>query len=368
MKSMLFGLTATAALVPCAYGADVSAIGINNRSIAYVTSHLHYSVHETEDGKQECPDGINLYGPREVFAMRYPEGGTVADTVLREEAAVHFPRDRVDTAPYTVVKGKIGRGLNLDGEVGPDDLISPDGERGIDNQFYRVVGCTQNFRKDGNAYIFLNQFMQSWDYSRTLIEITNVDDLTNDPDVDIAFYRGLDSLSFDATGERVMPGGSQRIDTRFGKRFERHFKGKIVDGVLTTEPTDMEWPWALVGAQLSRFNYQGVRFKLKLSPGEATGYVGGYADVDDWYKSFMVYPTHSMGFGLQYAQAFYRELRAHADGYPDPETGENTAISFALDIRMAQVFISRPAPRVAQDTRQPPARYARIAEESSEQQ
>jgi hypothetical protein len=31
-----------------------------------------------------------------------------------------------------------------------------------------------------------------------------------------------------------------------------------------------------------------------------------------------------------------------ADAHPDPETGENTAISTSLDVKMAQVYIVHP--------------------------
>ncbi len=35
-------------------------------------------------------------------------------------------------------------------------------------------------------------------------------------------------------------------------------------------------------------------------------------------------------------------MRRVADAYPDPKTGENTALSSAITISMAQVFIEHP--------------------------
>ena len=50
-------------------------------------------------------------------------------------------------------------GLNLDGKVGPNDFIGPEGEKGIDNQLYRVLGCVAHFRgPDGSLYFFGNKF------------------------------------------------------------------------------------------------------------------------------------------------------------------------------------------------------------------
>ena len=33
---------------------------------------------------------------------------------------------------------RIGEGFNLDGKIKPNDFVSPDGEKGIDNQLYRA--------------------------------------------------------------------------------------------------------------------------------------------------------------------------------------------------------------------------------------
>src|SRR6185312_9428575 len=301
---IVIGAAACVLQIAAARAADAPAAGVRDRSIGYVTSHLHWAIYQTPDGKEECPDGVTTYGPREMFSDRYPKGGQVADTQLKTEATIWFPQDREDDAPYREAKGTIALGLNLDGKVGPNDFTSPAGEKGIDNQLYRAIGCSMFFRApSGNFYIFGNKFVQDAVFNRTMIEITNVDDLTNDPEVDVAFYRGRDKLMFDATSDRVMPGGSQRLDTRFGKNFERHFKGKIVNGVLTTEPADIDWPWSLAGASPRVLHLRGVRFSLKLSPGDAQGLVGGYAGVDDWYNHLITFSTHHESYGQLYAPA-----------------------------------------------------------------
>ena len=58
----------------------------------------------------------------------------------------------------------------------------------------------------------------------------------------VTLYRGRDPLLYDATGKKVVPGGSQRIDTRWGMRYVRALHGSIRDGVLTTEPADIVYP------------------------------------------------------------------------------------------------------------------------------
>ena len=46
---------------------------------------------------------------------------------------------------------RIGDGFNLDGKVKPADFVSPDGEKGIDNNLYRAWGCDAPWRGNGNA-------------------------------------------------------------------------------------------------------------------------------------------------------------------------------------------------------------------------
>jgi hypothetical protein len=54
------------------------------------------------------------------------------------------------------VTSRIGEGFNLDGKIKPNDFVSPDGEKGIDNQLYRAWGCDSPWRgADGNGTLVL---------------------------------------------------------------------------------------------------------------------------------------------------------------------------------------------------------------------
>ena len=110
------------------------------------------------------------------------------------------PTSKPDAAPYRIIQGSTGLGLNLDGKVGPNDFTSPLGDKGIDNQLYRAIGCTRNFRADGETAILTPQWRVKGRYNTYVIEITDVDDLQNDNDVTITTYRGMDKLIGDATG------------------------------------------------------------------------------------------------------------------------------------------------------------------------
>lgn len=357
MKGVLakacFGTFATAGAL---YAGGASAAAINapapltNGTIGYVITEAHWGVYQSAEGKEECPDGINKMGPREQFSAEFPNGGRLVDTALKRESASWFPQDYQEKFPFKEAKGKIALGLNLDGKVGPNDFTSPEGEKGIDNQLFRVIGCEAHFRgPDGVIWFFDNKFMKDFDYSRGLIELTGVDNLTDDPEIEVHIYRGLDRLMTDATGNTIMPGGTQHIDARFGKKFEKTLKGKIVNGVLMTEAADVYWPWSTFFGVPGRQFIRGMRFQLKLDPEGAKGLMAGYADVDAWYYQMIsAWSTHHLSYGQTSAPSVYRELRRLADGYPDKD-GRMTAISSAIDVKFTQVYIEHPTREVAKD-------------------
>ncbi len=52
--------------------------------------------------------------------------------------------------------------------------------------------------------------------------------------------------------------------------------------------------------------------------------------------------THHAAYGQASAASIYKALRRLADGYPDPKTGQNTAISGAMDLKFVQVYVIHP--------------------------
>lgn len=317
-----------------------------DRTIGYVLTSLYWSIYQTPNGKTECPKGFND-GPREQYAALYPNDGkkrSVIETQLKLESETWYPANTPDPTPFHEATGAISYGMNLDGKIGPNDFTSPDGERGIDNQLFRALGCIIGYRgPDGIEAIFLPKAILDLRFDRMMIELTNVHDLANDDNVQVTVYRGLDRLLTDATGNKVMPGGSQRIDDRFGKSFIKQFRGKIVDGVLTTEPVDrLVIPWTEMDSPTIQI-MRGARLRLKLTPTGAEGMLAGYTDVDTWYKQLLRNDsTHHLSNGQISGISVYKALRRLADGYPDAATGANTAISSALNAKFAQVFIQHP--------------------------
>ncbi|MGE4063751.1 MAG: hypothetical protein AB7E79_10340 [Rhodospirillaceae bacterium] len=315
---------------------------IRNRTISYATVTMHWSVYQTPDAKAECPNGLNDYGPREVFKSYFGEGGgkSVVDTQLAREGFKYFPLDVEDNLPYHHAAGRIANGIDLDGKVKDGDFTNQDGEKGVDNNLYRVIGCARIYRgPDGAIFFFATKQVRDYTFNRTMIEITEVDSLADDPDVTVTFYRGMDPLMQDASGANVLPGGTQRPDLRFGKSLIRRTKGKIVGGTLRTDPIEnMHVPWEVFPPVPDYLIMRGARFSLKLTPERAEGVLAGYADVEKMYAHATTWSTHHFSYGQHDAPRFYRELNRMADGYPNQD-GVMTAISSALQFNMIQVYI-----------------------------
>jgi hypothetical protein len=341
-------LLAATALSLTALGHDgAHAADMGRRTIGYVLTTKYWAVYATPDGKTECPHGFND-GPREQFTKLFPKDGrplTLLDTALAREADTWFPAAQEPMTeegplPWYYARGKTAIGLNLDGKVGPNDFVSPEGEPGIDNQLYRAIGCVAGFRPEGPFYFFFNEYMQRYAFNRVLMEISGVDDLINDDDVTVTLYRGLDPLITSADGKDFLSGSSQRIDSRWGQRYVHRLKGKIVQGVLTTEPADITLPYANTFDTNPDQTFKAGRLRLKLTPSRAEGLLGGYVDVEEWHRGFAInWSSHHVSYGQGSIPSIARALRQLADAYPDPVTGKNTAISSALQVQFVQAFI-----------------------------
>lgn len=338
-RQLCASLVISSAAVSAVATAEMPAGG----RIGYVLTHKAWVIYEGDGLETQCPQGLNGSGVREQFAELFPmDDGrewTVEESRLMREGRMWHPETSEESFPYYEAQGEIAYGMNLDGRVDPDDYRSPDGEEGIDNQLQRAIGCTPGWRSDGQFVHFESLFAVGHNYNRWMIELTDVDNLVNDDEVTVTTYRGLDDLFTDATGEGFVAGGSQRIDARWGQSFVTQTRGKIVDGVLTTEPVEKaKIPWAM--RFVGHYDVFDFQLKLELTPTDAKGIFAGYVGVDNWNNRLnRNWGAHHQSYGAVSAASEYRAMRRLADAYPDPETGANTAISGAAEIFLTQVYI-----------------------------
>lgn len=261
--------------------------------------------------------------------------------------------------PYRGVAGTEAYGLNLDGTTGgratPKTCAHPkfeglNGESLVDNQLYRVSGCSKLNRGTGRQSVaYMTPFV---------VELSGVDDLKNDDRVEVGVY----SL---ADGEVSLKGADgfdvsyQTFTRTANARWRVTTTARIVDGVLTSEPIPVVRLSRAGGFGASRqtyepnspyfvrageHEYRDVRFRVTMNPdGTFSGVMANYRPIDNIYLSQYGGGRGTASTANNDCAAEYNTLAAFADGYPDPATGECTAISAAQNITGIPAFVVAPS-------------------------
>jgi hypothetical protein len=278
-------------------------------------------------------------GPEPVMAFRGPERlnvtalpGIVPDPGLHE--------------PQTT----IGRGINLDGGKGAKrrQYVSADGtQTGIANQLYTVEGCINGkMGRKGLANQFFNGQMRDGHYS-IMLTVHGIDDERNDKEVWVTLQLSNDPMAKAGVGGMILADYSFRPSTNpeYGY-YTRRMRGKIVDGVVITEPVDRLDLNLGVYSNPAELKMYGARMRLNLeSDGKISGVLGGYID----WRSLA--NTQRTGRGESYmgydAVGVYYSLKRNADGLKNPITGQYDGISTAYDIEGVPAIVVDPTTRQA---------------------
>ena len=299
--------------------------------------------------------------------QRDHQGGLERRVQGREAADKLFPTNGcidpagTDDPGFNLVQG-VGpvaiAGLDLDGadskaEGGSgcahDDFIGPDGETGIDNQHWRLMGCVAAYQPGGlidNLYE-ANGFVDG-NAAPVLIELTGVDNLRNDDDVELRFFSSGDAVTFDARG-KALPDATMTAhdDPRF---HSKPVAAKIVDGVLTSEPTADLYIKVKTQTMDNEFHYRDARVRAEVAAdGSLKGLIGAYWDGDNLYDAMnrqYIGENHvgriaAITRGYMCA-GMYNAIPRIADGHPDPETGKCTSVSHAVHFEAVPAFVVLP--------------------------
>lgn len=328
---------------------------VASQTKSYVVSWF-YTATYSQDG--DCPDGLNDNIEthfRKVLALLGKSQPEIEGAVKAIPGSMYVmlgDRGRIDGKPVSpylyptsvpdpqikILKGKVGYGFNLDGKDGPDDFTDPEsGERGVDDQLYRVLGCFVPQRASppdrpgypSAAWDMPRDAMSAW-----LIEVTG-DDLSKDGDVTIGLYQATAPVLRGTDGAPI-PDMTFRVSG--DRRSTNMVHGHLKDGVVTSN----SFTFNMLGDIFyePEFHLVDARVRLALKPdGTARGILGGY---EDWRK---IYSSYASGGVFNEAvvsldiPGIYYALKRMADAYPDPKTGENTAISAAYAIEAVPAFI-----------------------------
>jgi len=332
----------------------------------------------TEEPGTDCPKGtIPILDYKTVLKTSWRTGAEIEKITLpvsaggEGERAVSpamqhrgFRRD-IDTYinPFTApdagmqqVTGKFAEGFDLDGNAASGGFISPGGERGVDNAFYRAWGCIMSYRGTPyHAYLSQRANDKMLDGLYTMvIRLSGNADPMNDDNVAVEIAYSPDHVVKDPMGSVIRDVSFRVVKTaQYSK-----LKARISNGVLKTEQADVRMPefsWGETNRGEALFQKGRVRLVLN-KEGGLSGLVGGYRDWREVYgrDTFNV-PSGGATRETYYHQnqiSMYYALKRNADAMPDPKTGRNTAISTAFRFTAKPAFVVDPPAPLALD--QPP--------------
>lgn len=255
------------------------------------------------------------------------------------------------------------QGIDLDGQDGRangpaaagacahDDFRGVDGARGVDAQLFRAMGCMRQMQPSEHVEGLTAEMMQgSWGI---LLRVSGIDDLRNDNEVEVSIFSNADPIQFGAGRQPLQNATYASVQD---PRYRATTTGRIVNGVLTTEPVDVRLRYVIVSLRMDRV-LNHARLRLSLSPsGVFEGILAGYApvenafDTDFGFRSAVDANGQPNQFRFQVAggnpdttgftcQGIYRALHELADGDRDPETGRCTSISSQWRIRGMAAFV-----------------------------
>ncbi|HTJ64648.1 MAG TPA: hypothetical protein VL899_12655 [Alphaproteobacteria bacterium] len=360
-KNIKAGLAATVLLASAAPSAMAA------QTKGFVVSWFNVAEY-ADPQNRDCPHGVNdgpeIYYRRELKQAGLPQAAidkyinefldlskfatTIPVAQMRgkrdgKPADVYADPESMPDPKIKLVEGPMGYGFNLDGKVKPADFTDPEtGEKGVDNQLYRVIGCINELKTHTltdrpplqlNYWNVLYEQMPAW-----LIEISGIEDPQNSPDVTVTITRAYEPPTKDS-------GGNVESNLTFtsdpNPRWHNVAHGRIKDGVLTTDNFDMNMQGDPFWIQ--EFHFKEARIRAKIDEnGNLRGFVGGY---HPWFPFYWQYGSEGWGVdatnnvdlpGLYYA------LKKSADADPDPKTGQNRMISSSWLVEAVPAFVTHP--------------------------
>lgn len=353
-NAILLATIAISGLIPAAFalapGKTAAGAGRASSTIGLVLTGWRYGLQESADYK-ECGGKLD---PGPVAQLRATpgaierikaEGGSFEQTGPNGESPQNNPMLFNDPLPVPELVTTQAYGVNLDetqdgrktAKTCAHEKFTGDESEKVDNQLSRVLGCVQGYRTGGQTAEYYNQEIVTYPVNRHLIEITGVDDEKNDPAVTVNIYKGYDRLV--RTGDnKFVPYLSQRIDPRY-PQYTMHTTGKIVNGVLITDPIERALLPHSSQRKLADRDIRDMRLRLRLTGDGAEGILAGY---DNWRH---LWNTHSKRVTAELnkmsSPTIFRRFMRYADGYPDA-SGQCTHISSAYRVTAVRATIVHP--------------------------
>jgi len=241
----------------------------------------------------------------------------------------------------TGVTGTISEGIDLDGNK-KNGFTSPSGEKGIDNEFYKALGCWKTYRgpeRLSSGALQFNDSMRNGGWTTLIVISGNGKDPMNDKDVQVGFYLSGDKMVKDGNGN-IARDYTFRIKPH--AKYEAVFPARTVKGrVVSTKASNANMRNPAYDRDLELLR---ARIDLTMKEdGSLRGYVGGYRPWKPVYEGWVVArgPVIESLTWVQLPGVYYALQRA-ADYSPTGVDGEKTHISYALRVEALPAYVAQP--------------------------
>lgn len=321
-------------------------------------------------GPGDCPDGFNLSaraalakslsGSERVLYEADPHG------YLDRAAPVHFEDEREDPCAnpagfedpgmHVVEQPLAIRRLEPDGSLSQEllpasrcpattDAATSPGERRIDNQYWRVMGCVGGYQPGALAEAMSNSQISEGNLT-VLVTLESAPDDGADR-VRIGVFSSVEPV---ATGVNGAILDNDSFALAADARYHNSASGWKRDNVVVSDPFDLRLIYRY--QRLDSVLYlRDARLRLEIQPdGSATGFLGGYWDIESLaHAAIRIEDSTGLRSGSQAADAHgyscpgkYHAVRRLADGHPDASTGQCTSISTLFSVEALPAFVLPP--------------------------
>lgn len=309
----------------------------------------------------DCPQGVNPeldwvevlvkagYSQEEAEWLRNPANPTRSPVHGQNQMAFRG-KDRAniyvnptaypDPGLYPMT-GSIAEGLNLDGNI-DTGFSSPSGEPGIDNAFYKALGCWKTYRgpeRLSSGALQFNDSMRNGSWTTVIVVSGTGADPMNDDEVMVGFYMSQDNMVRGGDGN-ISPDYTFRIQPH--ANYEGLFPAATVDGMIVSrEPVRAVLREPAYNRDLELLEAQ-IQLQMQ-QDGSLRGYVGGYRPWLPIYEGW-VNARGPVIESLTWVElpAVYYALKREADYHPEGNSEQNTHISYALRVEALPAFVMTP--------------------------
>ncbi len=292
---------------------------------------LGYSQAEIAELKRKDDEGGGSIGP--IMMSRGRIDGQPVNAYAHPTAVIDPKLNALD--------GKLAYGFDMDakGANDPDGFVDPEtGQRGVDHQAYRALGCMRTFRGSlkGRPTFWDWAWGQLRDSQPAWLITIEGEDLSRDGEVTVTFDRAVEFVASntDSSPRRDV---TYRIDP--DRRSHNVYKARIKEGVvLLAAPGTADFRMLQNPLVTPELKMKRLYLRLNLNAdGGMNGMLGGYQSWRELYFGIGSSGTREVCITGDIPGIFYL-LRRHADGDPDRQTGENTTISVTYYIEAVPAF------------------------------